>query len=48
MTETPPAPKAHEDRILPAVVYGLYIFGAMSPTPTAPPPVRAWTPTTGS
>ncbi len=30
MTETVPAAKPHEDRVLPAVVYGLYIFGAMS------------------
>lgn len=30
MTETLPVAKPHEDRVLPAVVYGLYIFGAMS------------------
>lgn len=30
MTETLSAAKTHEDRILPAVVYGLYVFGAMS------------------
>lgn len=30
MTETVPAVKPHEDRVLPAVVYALYIFGAMS------------------
>jgi uncharacterized membrane protein len=30
MTDTVPATKPHEDRVLPAVVYALYIFGAMS------------------
>jgi uncharacterized membrane protein len=30
MTEAVPAAKPHEDRVLPAIVYGLYIFGAMS------------------
>ncbi len=30
MTETVPVAKPHEDRVLPAVVYALYIFGAMS------------------
>lgn len=30
MTDTVPVAKPHEDRVLPAVVYALYIFGAMS------------------
>jgi uncharacterized membrane protein len=30
MTDSVPVAKPHEDRVLPAVVYGLYVFGAMS------------------
>jgi len=30
MTDSVPVAKSHEDRVLPAVVYGLYVFGAMS------------------
>lgn len=31
MTETlPAAARPHEDRVLPGIVYGLYVFGAMS------------------
>lgn len=30
MTETTAVAKSHEDRVLPAIVYALYIFGALS------------------
>lgn len=30
MTDSAPVAKTHEDRVLPAVVYGLYVFGAMT------------------
>jgi len=30
MTDSVPVARSHEDRVLPAIVYGLYVFGAMS------------------